>query len=95
MNARALGFATLLSCAAALPAETLAALAAAEDAGLMTGEDVAVLTEAWRTVSRVRNAITLVRGMPADQLPGNTRERAAVAMSIGYRPGATDEMVND
>ena len=75
--------------------ETLAALAAAQDAGLMTAADVEVLTEAWRTVSRLRNAITLVRGKPADQLPGNTRERAAVAMSIGYRPGATDEMVND
>jgi glutamate-ammonia-ligase adenylyltransferase len=43
----------------------------------------------------VRNAITLVRGKPGDQLPGNTRERAAVAMSIGYQPGATDGMVND
>ena len=75
--------------------ETLAALTAAEEAGLMTAQDVQVLTEAWRTVSRVRNAITLVRGKPGDQLPGNTRERAAVAMSIGYQPGATDEMVND
>jgi glutamate-ammonia-ligase adenylyltransferase len=75
--------------------ETLAALAAAQDAGLMTRDDVQVLTEAWRMVSRVRNAITLVRGKPGDQLPGNTRERAAVAMSIGYPPGATDEMVND
>ena len=75
--------------------QTLAALTGARDAGLLGGADAEVLDEGWRTVSRVRNAITLVRGKPGDQLPRNTRERAAVASSVGYPPGATDAMVND
>ena len=52
-------------------------------------------TAAWRTVSRVRNAITLVRGKSGDQLPRDARERAAVASILGYAPGRSDEMVND
>ncbi|HEX6148576.1 bifunctional [glutamine synthetase] adenylyltransferase/[glutamine synthetase]-adenylyl-L-tyrosine phosphorylase [Nocardioides sp.] len=75
--------------------QTLAAVAGAREAGLLSQDDAQVLADGWRTVSRVRNAITLVRGKPGDQLPPNTRERAAVAMSIGYPPGATDEMLND
>ena len=46
-------------------------------------------------VSRVRNAITLVRGKPGDQLPRDPRERAAVASVLGYPPGESDAMVND
>ena len=54
-----------------------------------------MLAEGWATVSRVRNAITLVRGKPADQLPRDTRERAAVAITVGYPPRGSDAMVND
>ena len=75
--------------------QTLAALEGAREAGLIESRDASVLDEGWRTVSRVRNAITLVRGKPADQLPRDTRERAAVAITVGYPPGGTDEMVND
>ena len=46
-------------------------------------------------MSRVRNAITLVRGKGSDQLPSDPRERAAVAAVLGYPPGGSDEMVND
>jgi glutamate-ammonia-ligase adenylyltransferase len=53
------------------------------------------LADSWRWVSRVRNAITLVRGRGSDQLPHDIRERAAVANVLGYPAGATDEMVND
>jgi len=74
---------------------TLAALEAARAAGLVDAADAAVLAEGWRTVSRVRNAITLVRGRPADQLPRDTREKAAVALIVGYPVGGSDEMVND
>ncbi|MCW2766270.1 MAG: (Glutamate--ammonia-ligase) adenylyltransferase [Nocardioides sp.] len=74
---------------------TLAALDAARDAGLLDQADARTLSEAWRTVSRVRNAVTLVRGKQGDELPRDTRERAAVASILGYAPGATDEMVND
>ncbi len=75
--------------------QTLAALAAARDADLVSAADAAVLAEGWRTVSRVRNAITLVRGRPADQLPRDSREKAAVALTVGYPVGGSDEMVND
>jgi len=74
---------------------TLEALEAAREAGLVAAGDAAVLAEGWRTVSRVRNAITLVRGRPADQLPRDSREKAAVALTVGYRVGGSDEMVND
>ena len=74
---------------------TLDALAAAADAGLLPPEDAAVLVRAWRTVSRLRNAITLVLGKGSDQLPRDLRARAAAAAVLGYQPGASDEMVND
>ncbi|WP_028661001.1 bifunctional [glutamine synthetase] adenylyltransferase/[glutamine synthetase]-adenylyl-L-tyrosine phosphorylase [Nocardioides insulae] len=74
---------------------TLAALAAAAEAGLVEVEDAAVLEEAWRMASRLRNAITLVRGKPSDQIPAGIRERSAMAAVLGYPPGGSEEMVND
>ena len=53
---------------------TLEALAAAAELELIDAEDADVLAHAWRTVSRVRNAITLVRGKPGDHLPRDPRE---------------------
>ncbi|WP_210441461.1 bifunctional [glutamine synthetase] adenylyltransferase/[glutamine synthetase]-adenylyl-L-tyrosine phosphorylase [Nocardioides xinjiangensis] len=75
--------------------QTLPALQAAAEAGLIAEDDAATLAEAWRLVSRVRNAVTLVRGKPFDQLPRDARERAAVAQVLGYPQGASDQMVND
>jgi glutamate-ammonia-ligase adenylyltransferase len=74
---------------------TLEALDAARAAGLLEEDDAAELTHAWRTVSRIRNAVTLVRGKPGDHLPRDPREKAAVASVLGYPPGAMDTMVND
>ncbi|GAA4715350.1 bifunctional [glutamine synthetase] adenylyltransferase/[glutamine synthetase]-adenylyl-L-tyrosine phosphorylase [Nocardioides conyzicola] len=74
---------------------TLEALAAARDADLIGEDDAAVLQQSWRRVSRVRNAVTLVRGKPGDELPHDFRERAAVAAILGYPPGSSDAMVND
>jgi glutamate-ammonia-ligase adenylyltransferase len=75
--------------------QTLAALAAARDAGLITADDCRLLSEGWRTVSRLRNAVTLARGRGGDHLPADPRERAAVASIMGYPAGSTDQMVND
>ena len=75
--------------------QTLPALEAATAAGLIPKTDAETLAEAWRLVSRVRNAVTLVRGKPADQLPRDARERAAVARVLGYPQGSSDQMVND
>ena len=75
--------------------QTLPALEAAAAAGLITAEEAETLAEAWRLVSRVRNAVTLVRGKPSDQLPRDAQERAAVARVLGYPQGSSDQMVND
>ena len=74
---------------------TLEALEAAREAGLVSDDDARVLAAGWRMVSRVRNAITLVRGKPGDQLPHDHREKAAVASVLGYPPGNPEAMVND
>ena len=36
-----------------------------------------------------------MRGRPADSLPRDARERAAVAHIRGYAPGESDQMLND
>jgi glutamate-ammonia-ligase adenylyltransferase len=74
---------------------TLPALDAATEAGLLEPTDAAVLTDAWRLVSRVRNAVTLARGRAGDQLPTDPRERRAVAGIVGYPLDRVDEFVND
>ncbi|MFC7496082.1 MULTISPECIES: bifunctional [glutamine synthetase] adenylyltransferase/[glutamine synthetase]-adenylyl-L-tyrosine phosphorylase [unclassified Nocardioides] len=74
---------------------TLDALDQAREAGLVEDADAEVLQQSWRRVSRVRNAVTLVRGKPGDELPHDSREKAAVAAVLGYPPGSSDAMVND
>jgi glutamate-ammonia-ligase adenylyltransferase len=74
---------------------TLTALEAARESDLLSTDDAGALERAWRTVSRLRNAITLVTGKSGDQLPRDARERAAVASILGYGPGRSDEMVNE
>ncbi len=66
---------------------TLAALAAAEGSGLLVADDARSLSAAWRLASRVRNAVTLVRGRPADSIPRRGRELVGVARAVGYPPG--------
>ncbi|MDZ5622435.1 bifunctional [glutamine synthetase] adenylyltransferase/[glutamine synthetase]-adenylyl-L-tyrosine phosphorylase [Nocardioides sp. HM23] len=75
--------------------QTLAALAAATEAELLAADDADVLAEGWRTVSKVRNAATLARGKPVEQMPRPSRERRAVAGILGYPLDQSDAMVND
>jgi len=74
---------------------TLTALEAARDADLLDAADHTALDHAWRSVSRLRNAITLVTGRSGDQLPRDARERSAISSILGYGSGRSDEMVND
>jgi glutamate-ammonia-ligase adenylyltransferase len=67
---------------------TLAALDAAAEAGLVSVDDAAALSAAWRFGSRVRNAIMLVRGRPGDAFPTKHDELTAVARLLGYKPSA-------
>jgi len=63
---------------------TLAALDGIAAAELIAESDVAILREAWLTVTRARNALVLVRGKPSDQLPGPGRQLNAVAVAAGW-----------
>ena len=74
---------------------TLDALQAAREVGILDAEDAEELHRAWRFVSAMRNAVTLVRGKPADQVPSDHRERAGVASVLGYGTARSDAMVND
>jgi len=75
--------------------QTLAALSAAAEAGLLDTADAETLKSAWRTVTRVRNALLLARGRAADQFPQAMLERRAVAAILGYQLTETDRLVDD
>jgi glutamate-ammonia-ligase adenylyltransferase len=74
---------------------TLEALDAIAAAGLLPADEVATLTAAWQLATRVRNAIVLFRGRPADSLPSDVRELAGVARAVGYSAGHTADLVED
>ncbi|GAB1690280.1 bifunctional [glutamine synthetase] adenylyltransferase/[glutamine synthetase]-adenylyl-L-tyrosine phosphorylase [Krasilnikovia sp. M28-CT-15] len=62
---------------------TLEALAAARDGGLVDRSDAAALAAGWTLAARVRNALTLVRGRPTDQLPQHGVELAGAVQLLG------------
>ena len=66
---------------------TLEGLRECVEAGLLAGADADALAAGWTMATRARGAITLVRGKPADQLPGSGRELTAVARAMGYPAG--------
>jgi glutamate-ammonia-ligase adenylyltransferase len=74
---------------------TLGALRAAVDAGLVAAADAEVLAAAWTLASRVRNAVVLSRGRPADSLPTALRELDGVARLVGYPPGSAAALDDD
>jgi len=76
-------------------AGTLEALRAAAGVGMLGGADAATLEGAWRMATRVRNALLLVRGRPADALPTDVRELAGVAGALGYPAGRPGKLLED
>ncbi len=74
---------------------TLAALAEATAAGLMTGSDARALTTSWHLASRIRDAVMLVRGRPSDTLPTSPADLAVVARVLGYPPDGSQDLVQD
>ncbi len=85
--------------AGAVPAlrtpSTGAALRAAAEAGLIATADAEALDAGWHLATRVRNALTLVRGKPTDQLPTSGRELAAVARVLGHPEGDPGAVVEE
>jgi glutamate-ammonia-ligase adenylyltransferase len=63
---------------------TVDGLTAAANAGILAADDATALREAWLLATRVRNAATLVRGKPTDQVPTSGRELTAVARTLGH-----------
>jgi [glutamine synthetase] adenylyltransferase / [glutamine synthetase]-adenylyl-L-tyrosine phosphorylase len=74
---------------------TIAALAAASDAGLIAEPDAASLSASWVLAARIRNAVTLVTGRPSDLLPAAQPELAAVAQVLGYPGDAGQDLVEE
>jgi len=71
---------------------TLAALAAAGEAGLIPAADVEVMAQAWTFASSLRNASVLWRGRPVDALPSDLRDADGIGRIVGRRAGAGDEL---
>ncbi|MQA25143.1 MAG: bifunctional [glutamine synthetase] adenylyltransferase/[glutamine synthetase]-adenylyl-L-tyrosine phosphorylase [Micromonosporaceae bacterium] len=74
---------------------TLDALDSARGAGLLDAADAEALRAAWLLATRVRNAITLVRGRPSDQLPRRGPELAGVALALGWPAGSDSDAFRD
>jgi glutamate-ammonia-ligase adenylyltransferase len=67
---------------------TLEALTAECEAGVVDRADAAAMAAGWTLAARVRNALTLVRGRPTDQLPRHGVELAGVVYLLdGGDPG--------
>ncbi len=75
--------------------QTIVALRAARDIGVIDAADAGHLEAAWTLASRIRNQIMLVRGRGSDSLPGDTRELAALAELLGYGPGEASHLLAD
>ncbi|MGC3992581.1 MAG: bifunctional [glutamine synthetase] adenylyltransferase/[glutamine synthetase]-adenylyl-L-tyrosine phosphorylase [Propionicimonas sp.] len=74
---------------------TLEALDATVLAGLLDEADAEALRAAWLLASRIRNAITLLRGRATDSLPTDVRELSAVAQILGYAKGDSSQFTED
>ncbi|GIE96735.1 bifunctional [glutamine synthetase] adenylyltransferase/[glutamine synthetase]-adenylyl-L-tyrosine phosphorylase [Paractinoplanes rishiriensis] len=62
---------------------TIEALVAETEGGLVDRADAAAMTEGWTLAAQVRNALTLVRGRPTDQLPRHGVELAGTVQLLG------------
>ena len=75
--------------------QTIVALRAARDAGLIDPMDTGHLEAAWTLASRIRNQIMLMRGRGSDSLPTDNRELASLAELLGYGPGESSHLLAD
>jgi [glutamine synthetase] adenylyltransferase / [glutamine synthetase]-adenylyl-L-tyrosine phosphorylase len=71
---------------------TLAALAAAGEAGLIRPADVETMTKAWTFASSLRNASVLWRGRPVDALPSDLRDADGIGRIVGREAGRGAEL---
>jgi len=74
---------------------TLDALHGALKADLVSHDDAQALEASWRLVSRIRNAVVLMRGKPAESMVEQASERAGVAHLLGYGMEQSERMVDE
>ena len=75
--------------------QTMPALAAATNLGLVDAGNAHVLAESWRFANRLRNASMLVRGRQSDTLPTASRAQSGVAWLGGYGIGGVGRLTDD
>jgi glutamate-ammonia-ligase adenylyltransferase len=75
--------------------QTIVALRAACEAGVIDAMDAGHLEAAWTLASRIRNQIMLMRGRGSDSLPGDNRELASLAELLGYGAGESSHLLAD
>ena len=63
---------------------TLKVLEQLVKAGLISQESALTLSESWKLATRIRNAIMLVTGRSADEIPKQAEILKAVAAVLGY-----------
>jgi glutamate-ammonia-ligase adenylyltransferase len=71
---------------------TLSALSAAGRAGLVPGQDVETMAEAWTFASSLRNAAVLWRGRPVHALPSDLRDADGIGRIVGREAGQGAEL---
>ncbi|MCH6229659.1 bifunctional [glutamine synthetase] adenylyltransferase/[glutamine synthetase]-adenylyl-L-tyrosine phosphorylase [Microbacterium sp. CFH 31415] len=74
---------------------TLAALKAAQQAGVIAAVPAARLTEAWRLASRLRSANTLLSGQTSDILPVDRKRLDGIGRLLGYPPRSATQVEED
>ena len=74
---------------------TLAALKAAQEAGVVGAVPAARLTEAWRLASRLRSANTLLVGQTSDILPVDRKRLDGIGRLLGYPPRSATQVEED
>ena len=62
---------------------TMEVLSSAAEAGLIDAPDAEAMIAGWTLAAEVRNALTLVRGRPTDQLPRHGVELAGTVQLLG------------
>jgi len=71
---------------------TIAALAAAGEAGLIPPADVETMAQAWAFASTLRNASVLWRGRPVDALPSDMKDADGIGRIVGRGAGQGAEL---
>jgi glutamate-ammonia-ligase adenylyltransferase len=75
--------------------QTVVALRAAREAGVLDGHSAGHLEAAWLLASRIRNQIMLMRGRGSDSIPNDNRELAVLAQLLGYGSGESSHLLAD